>query len=96
MKSAWIRFSAIQTTEQYRRRARDVLRRLLEGRIPDDCLPIAHCGGDLILLTGGRIRRAISAKSGSGIEADEMEGDNIHWVADSFAEFLSMLQYDTT
>ena len=26
---------------------------------------------------------------------EEGEGDNIHWLADAFSEFLSMLQYDT-
>ena len=67
--------------------------RLLEGSIPDDCLPIAHCGGDIILLT-------VAGPAGDfgkvwfWDEAGETDGDNVHWVANSFAEFLSMLQYD--
>jgi hypothetical protein len=70
--------------------------RMLNGRIPDDCLAIASCGGaDMALL------QVAGPKSEFGKVwfwdgVDEGEGNNIHWVADSFAEFLSMLQYDTT
>jgi hypothetical protein len=66
---------------------------LLEGRIRDDCLPIAHCGGDIILLTVAG-PPADLGKIWFWDEAGESEGDNIHWVADSFTEFLSMLHYD--
>jgi ankyrin repeat protein len=69
--------------------------RLLAERIPDDSLPIAHCGGDIILLTVAGPQADIG-KVWFWDEADQLEGNNIHWVADSFAEFLSMLQYDTT
>jgi ankyrin repeat protein len=69
--------------------------RLLAERIPADSLPIAHCGGDIILLTVAG-PQADLGKVWFWDEADQLEGDNIHWVADSFAEFLSMLQYDTT
>ncbi|HEX4145625.1 MAG TPA: SMI1/KNR4 family protein [Pirellulales bacterium] len=68
---------------------------LLDGRTPDDSLPIAHCGGDIILLTVAG-SQAEFGKVWFWDEADQLEGDNIHWVANSFAEFLSMLQYDTT
>ena len=69
--------------------------RLLDERIPDDCLAIADCGSDIILL------QVAGPESDFGKvwfwdAVDEGEGDNIHWVADSFAEFLSMLQYDTS
>jgi ankyrin repeat protein len=67
--------------------------RLLEGSIPDDSLPIAHCGGDIVLLTVAG-PQADFGKVWFWDEADQLEGDNIHWVADSFVEFLSMLQYD--
>ena len=67
----------------------------LEGRIPDDTLAIAHCNSlDLVLL------KVAGPKSEFGKVwfwdgVDEGEGDNIHWLGDSFNEFLSMLQYDT-
>ena len=68
--------------------------RMLKERIPDDCLAIASCGTDLIILTvAGPTSEFGKVWFWDGV--DEGEGDNIHWVADSFAEFLSMLQYDT-
>jgi|GEM_PF-2079809 len=64
-------------------------------RIPDDYLVIADCGGlDLILMTVAAERPNFgNVWFWDGTE--EGEGDNIHWVADSFNEFLSLLQYDT-
>jgi ankyrin repeat protein len=66
---------------------------LLQGRIPENSLPIAESGGDVVLLT-----LTDSAPEFGKVwfwdEAGEVEGNNVHWVADSFAEFLSMLQYD--
>jgi ankyrin repeat protein len=70
-----------------------IFARLLDGRIPNDSLPIAHCGGDIVLLTVAG-PQAEFGKVWFWDEADQSEGDNIHWVADTFAEFLSMLQYD--
>jgi hypothetical protein len=69
--------------------------RMLAGRIPDDCLAITHCnGGDLVLLqvAGPASERG---KVWFWDETQEGEGDNIHWLADSFSEFLVMLEYDT-
>jgi len=68
---------------------------ILEERIPDDCLPIAHCGGDIVLLTVAG-PQADFGRVWFWDKAGEVEGDNVYWVADSFVEFLSMLQYDTT
>ena len=67
----------------------------MKGRIPDDCLAIADCGAlNMILLT------VAGSKSEFGKVwfwdgTEEGEGGNFHWLADSFNEFLSMLQYDT-
>ena len=69
---------------------------MLEERIPDDCLAIAHsCASDMVLLqVAGPESEFGKVWFWDGV--DEGEGNNIHWVADSFAQFLSMLQYDTT
>jgi hypothetical protein len=69
--------------------------RILKGRIPDDCLAVASCnGGDLLLLqvAGPESERG---KVWFWDGTQEGEGDNIHWLADSFAEFLAMLEHDT-
>jgi ankyrin repeat protein len=67
----------------------------LAGRIPDDCLAIAACGGlDLILISVDDSRSDFG-KIWFWDGEEEGEGDNIHWLADSFSEFLSMLQFDT-
>jgi SMI1-KNR4 cell-wall/Ankyrin repeats (3 copies) len=68
--------------------------RILKDRIPDDCLAIAFCSsGDMILLqVAGPTAEFGKIWFWDGV--DEGEGNNIHWVADSFAEFLSMLLYD--
>jgi len=67
--------------------------RMLKERIPDDCLPIANCGGDMVLLTVAGPKPDFG-KVWFWDQAGEVEGDNVYWVADSFVEFLSMLQYD--
>jgi ankyrin repeat protein len=64
-----------------------------EERITDDCLPIAFCGGDLVLLQVAGPTSELG-RIWFWDSVDELEGDNVHWVAGSFAEFLSMLQYD--
>ena len=69
--------------------------RMFKERIPDDRLAIASCGGDLILLTVAGPTEELG-KVWLWDRAGEIDGDNVYWVADSFAEFLSMLQYDTT
>ena len=67
----------------------------LSGRIPKDYLAIAHCGGlDMILVTIDDAKPDVG-KVWFWDGTEEGEGDNIHWLADSFYEFLSMLQYDT-
>lgn len=67
----------------------------LSGRVPDDFLAVAACNSlDLALLkVAGEVPDFGSVWFWDGTE--EGEGNNIHWVADSFNEFLSMLQYDT-
>ncbi|HEX4145627.1 MAG TPA: SMI1/KNR4 family protein [Pirellulales bacterium] len=69
---------------------------MFEGRIPGDCLAIADsCGSDMVLLqVSGPEPELGKVWFWDGV--DEGECANIHGVADSFAEFLSMLQYDTT
>jgi len=67
----------------------------LAARIPNDCLAIATCGGlDLILLTVAG-PKAEFGKVWFWDGTEEGEGNNIHWLADSFSEFLSLLQFDT-
>jgi len=67
----------------------------LAGRIPDDCLAIVACGGlDMILVTVDDSESDFG-KIWFWDGEEEGEGDNIHWLADSFNQFLSMLQYDT-
>ena len=67
----------------------------LENRIPADCLAVAHCGGlDLILLKVAGPKPELG-KVWFWDGTEEGEGGNIHWLADSFNEFLSMLQFDT-
>lgn len=64
-------------------------------RIPPDCLAIGDCGGlDMVMLKifGNRPDFG-SVWFWDGTE--EGEGDNIYWLADSFNEFLGMLQFDT-
>src|SRR5215213_9066179 len=64
---------------------------VLSGRIPDGCLAIANCdSSDVVLLTVAGDRAAY----GSVWFLDSVEmtsGTNVHYVADSFNEFLSML-----
>jgi ankyrin repeat protein len=69
---------------------------MLKERIPDDCLAIAFCGGSDMILLQVAGPESDFGKVWFWDGVDEGEGDNIHWVADSFAEFLSMLQYDTS
>ncbi|MBI2827147.1 MAG: ankyrin repeat domain-containing protein [Planctomycetia bacterium] len=66
----------------------------LEGRIPDDCLAVALCNSlDLVLLkVAGPTSEFGNVWFWDGV--DEGEGNNIHWLASSFNQFLSMLQYD--
>jgi ankyrin repeat protein len=67
---------------------------MYKGRIPDDCLAIADgSGSDLVLLQIAG-PKAEFGKVWFWDGVYEIEGNNIHWVADSFAEFLSMLQHD--
>jgi SMI1-KNR4 cell-wall/Ankyrin repeats (3 copies) len=69
--------------------------RILEDRIPDECLTIASCsGGDKILLQLAGPPAELG-KIWFWDSVDEGEGNNIQRVADSFSEFLSMLLYDT-
>jgi hypothetical protein len=66
-----------------------------ENRIPYDRLAVADCGGlDLVMLS----MEGPSFEPGKvwfwdGTE--EGEGNNIYWLANSFNEFLAMLQFDT-
>jgi hypothetical protein len=66
---------------------------MLKGRIPDDCLAIADCNGDLVLLQVAGPKPDVG-KIWFWDSVDECEGNNIHWLADSFNEFLSLLQFD--
>jgi len=66
-----------------------------EGRIPEGYLPIADCGGlDLILLMVADPTSEFG-KVYFWDGTEEADGGNVHWLADSFNEFLWMLQYDT-
>jgi hypothetical protein len=67
----------------------------LAGRVPDDCLAIAHCGGLDMILVLVNDSKPDFGEVWFWDGTEEGEGDNIHWLADSFSEFLSMLQYDT-
>jgi hypothetical protein len=72
--------------------------RHLTDRLPAEYLAIADCNSeDLVLLKyserGSRFE-GVWLWDGPGFWCPE-QGDNIHWLADSFHEFLSMLQYDT-
>ena len=68
--------------------------RIYKGRTPEDCLPVADCNGvDLVLLqVAGPASERGKVWFWDGTQ--EGEGDNIHWLADSFAEFLAMLEHD--
>ena len=70
----------------------------LADRIPENYLAIAHCNSeDYVLLkfsTPAFDSAGIWFWDGPGFWIPE-DGDNILWLADSFNEFLSMLQYDT-
>ncbi|MBX3413283.1 MAG: SMI1/KNR4 family protein [Pirellulales bacterium] len=68
---------------------------LYEGRIPAGYLTIANCGGldSILLYVDDGTANFGHVYFWDGTE--EAEGDNIHWVAESFTEFLSMLMYDT-
>jgi hypothetical protein len=70
----------------------------LTDRLPSDYLAIADCNSeDFVLLKfseqGSRFE-GVWFWDGPGFWCPE-QGNNIHWLADSFNEFLSMLQYDT-
>jgi len=71
---------------------------ILADRIPHDYLAIANCNSeDHVLLKFVRPQSEFAGIwfwDGPGFWIPE-DGDNIHWLADSFNEFLSLLQYDT-
>lgn len=69
--------------------------RILSDRIPHDSVPIADCSGM------GEVVLTVDDESedfgkvwywGGALPGDE---NHVHWLATSFSEFLSMLQYDT-
>lgn len=64
-------------------------------RIPEECLAVVMCGSqDLVMLQLDGPEAAFG--NVWFWDADEArEGDNIYWLADSFDEFLELLQYDT-
>ena len=72
---------------------------VFSDRLPEDCLAIADCNGrDLVVL-----RFANEGSEFAGVwlwdsDAFWMDEDTpaLHWVADTFNEFLSMLIYDVT
>jgi hypothetical protein len=70
---------------------------ILSDRIPTGYLAIADCNGsDLVLLKflgAGSEFAGVWFWDNAGFCMPE-EGDNVHWVADSFNEFLSMLMPD--
>jgi hypothetical protein len=65
------------------------------GRIPQEYLAIAHCGGLDRILISVDDSTAQFGKVWFWDGEEEGDGDNIHWLADSFTEFLSILQFDT-
>lgn len=67
----------------------------LRNRIPDECLAIASCNSmDLVMLIlDGEESEFGKVLFWDGTE--EGEGDNTWCLADSFQEFLGLLQYDT-
>ncbi len=68
--------------------------RIYSGRIPDDCLAIAFCNcEDLVLLqVAGAASELGNIWFWDGTE--EGEGAHVHSLADSFSAFLSMLEPD--
>jgi len=68
--------------------------RIYKGRTPEDCMAVADCNSrDLVLLqVAGPASERGKIWFWDGTE--EYEGDNIHSLADSFSEFLAMLEPD--
>jgi SMI1-KNR4 cell-wall/Ankyrin repeats (3 copies) len=65
-----------------------------EGRIPDEYLLIAHCNSldHVMLKLKGPMPEYGTVWFWDGV--GEGEGGNIHWLAESFDSFLTMLQVD--
>lgn len=70
--------------------------RILSDRIPHDCLPIAGCSGmgEIVLTVDNESENFGKVWFwGGALPGDE---NHVWWLANSFREFLSMLQYDTS
>lgn len=69
--------------------------RVLSDRVPEDSLPIADCkgAGAIVLTVDYESEHFGTVWYWGGVLPGEE--NHVYWLANSFSEFLSMLQYDT-